>query len=631
MTFFFLQHALSLVSFEIVTLQRLRISPNTVKHCCAAISRCCSSFLVHHPSSSLHFPLIALVPIIITMSSSIMNNLTAASPPTISGKPVSAATTANVVAAPKAVAPPHGVRSTAISRTSSTGVTSSPLVVKKMEAPVVTAAVVTETKPAAPQHGEPSKSRSLSHSSPVRVPTRLGQMHLTHGAVQSSLYSAASQNLIVHYYGIASDPLAFFNCSSTVGGRVIEQIYHQGYDRAGAAFLSKIHNVHNVTQSLCAVAALQESVQAAGVLLAQRHDFLNRVQRYCDEHKLQPLQYSTFWNKQIQAFRAAKTLCVFGKALVDQACHLLEETVVILKMPAKIQDPNKELTPTLVKDIARAIGSTFQLWPSYKIAGCFGLYKKEQILNLEPEVVHAILSELSACSYQKNPAFIQNIRNLKNQGHVDYRFSENRLLHGKWSLSSLRWLVVFYLGFPVGMDPKKTPTFEPAKNEEELPMAWRTAPPTKVQEMCVSIALDSAKNSATLARAVSEAPDQPSVEKKEGGKDVTSAKQPRKQMRKLPKKNKRRLESLDEQPKKTTKKAKKSQAGEKKGTAVESTSSAVVGAATATKESVEPPAMQKQQSEIVLDPLVDLPRESSLLMMEDVDQGTSSTKLGESF
>jgi hypothetical protein len=349
------------------------------------------------------------------------------------------------------------------------------------------------------------------------APTRLALAHIAHPLVHSMINSALQQNVMIHYYGLATDPLAFYD-SNTVGGHIIEKIHRWGYPHAAGSFLHGIRDTTDAAKSLYAVAALKETLRASDTLLTQRRDFFKVLQQ-----RPLPTNYPRALLKaQIDAYNQAQNLWAYGKQLADQACQLLDESVVFLTVPGRIQDPHKELTKTLIRTITRTSGMKFDSWPPARVAQCFGLSRKEQVMALDQDIAHSILVALADANYHHNPAFPKIVRNLKIVGCVSNKFSETRLLHGhKWSLSSLRWLIVMYLGISFKYNPSQShPPFTPKEKEEDHPPAWQTLPKTKENHILAAGTTTPKDKSrtditATLTRAVSEAPPehQPPIKK----------------------------------------------------------------------------------------------------------------------
>ncbi|KAG7356711.1 hypothetical protein IV203_001397 [Nitzschia inconspicua] len=479
----------------------------------------------------------------------------------------------------------------------------------KVQEPSISTSTGTVGTSTAPKQQASRNRRIVSSTLPSPAPSLLGAMYLGDSRTQTVLHNASTLNIQAFYYGLATDPLSYFN-AHTIGGRIISSIYRNGFNAAGTSFLKDIYKVTNATKSLCAVAALRESVHAAQTLLEQRRDFFRRLQKYCQDYHMDPPDSSPLWKSQIEAHQTAKMLCTYGITLSNIASDILQENIIIVQMPAKIQDPVKELTPELVKDIAQAVGMKFTSWPSTKIAGCFGLTKKDQVLALKADVARAILVELAGNSYIRNPAFIENIRNLKSKGCVHPNLSECRLLHGRRSVSSLRWLVIMYLGIPFKVD-SDTPPFEPVEKDENLPLAWQTEALTKFQQALASGkfpifgSTSDGSKSATLTRAVSEAPQEM--------QQMQMQQQVETEIQSQIRKNKR----MDTHEGNHPPKKKRNISNDGKKETDDGTTDLPVSTV---KQPVDAPAMlhDQQQSDIFIDPLLDLPPKFSLFDYVDM-------------
>lgn len=451
----------------------------------------------------------------------------------------------------------------------------------------------------------PPRANTYRYIAPA--PTHEGVLHLGDRQVQAALHRASSQNMQVFFAGLATDPLSYFDAMSR-GGRIICAIHRHGYDAIEKTFLTLAQTPVAGEQSMMSVGALETAIQQARTLLVQRRDFLGRYQKYCSQQRMEPSASWPFWFAQINAYQQAKMLCDFGELLTNKARQIWRQKLFFLPLQSqpKIDDPVTQLNVATVEEIGASVGMKFRSWNSHEVAKAFGLTTKEQVFALHGKVIPAILNELSRYSYNRNPAFVNCVRTLKEKKCVSPNLYENRMLYGpKWSLSSLRWLLIIYLGIPFTMK-EGTPLFEPKQKEDDLPPAWRTASLKKVQQdfdsgiLVPTVGSDTMASgklsTSTLARVVSSVP---ASTQQPGRKTVANTKPKRQLPIKKRKKTKQSTEAAENDQRPTKKKTKKDRKEVQKTGKICSEIKLQEWSAVANPSPL--------LSEVVIDPLVDLP------------------------
>jgi hypothetical protein len=139
----------------------------------------------------------------------------------------------------------------------------------------------------------------------------------------------------------------------------------------------------------------------------------------------------------------------------------------------------KGLTPMIAESIGMSLRPNYiTAWPPHRISKHFGLSNKDDVMGLSRDVGIAILHSIT--DYSKNGHFKDNVNRLKKDGTLHENFFTSKILCNKFfSISTVRWLIMFYLEIP-GFDDNNlsvnTPPFEVKTKESDHPKVWKTTP-----------------------------------------------------------------------------------------------------------------------------------------------------------
>jgi hypothetical protein len=366
-----------------------------------------------------------------------------------------------------------------------------------------------EGRPSAPTDTIDTSSQPFSLRPPPHSPQAIFD-DFTHSA-------ASSCNALVRCFGPATNPLSYFD-PSTEGGQLIFEFYHDPCpstttDRYLQYILQPGYEDICRRQAHALTFALQASFSLIQIRKEQlHHDFLllsastsgpdvdssfsassphrkssgtgdsssgaaSAVPLACTPNSPSPFgevsedAYNLF-HAQLWALNQAEQLWQWVDFIAQESLRVLDSKAGAPLYPVAPYN----ITSSLAQTIARKIPVT-SLHPSI-IASHFGLRSMDDVLKLEGKnVLYSILEGIQ--DYCKNPHFKANIARLKKMGILPADFVTTKLhFSHSMGLSTLRWLLMFYLEIP-GFDRNKGILFEFKRKESDLPPHWRTVPSSK--------------------------------------------------------------------------------------------------------------------------------------------------------
>lgn len=184
-----------------------------------------------------------------------------------------------------------------------------------------------------------------------------------------------------------------------------------------------------------------------------------------------PPEAVKLFTSQSWALEQAELLWQWVDFIAHESLRILDTTTNDVK-PSVVVYPD-ELTPKIAREIAQTI--LVETWPPKIIARYFGFRSMEDVKKLEGKrVMYTILNNIQG--YCKNPHFKVNIARLKKMGILSQTFDSTKVCDSPYvSVSTLRWLLMFYLEIP-GFDEKKNSTFRLEKYEDRHSPDWKTVP-----------------------------------------------------------------------------------------------------------------------------------------------------------
>lgn len=369
------------------------------------------------------------------------------------------------------------------------------------------------TKTGGPPLQHPDAHSQTFSAPPPSVPPQLIDDY-SHNA-------ASSCNALVRCFGPATNPLSYFD-QSTEGGRLIFDFYHDPcpsttMDRYLQYVLQPGYEHIYRRQAYSMTFALQASYPLIQIRKAQLHqDFLLLSASATGPNSASSFSASSLNNERGRAGKSASfeasaapmTLTPNEASNVEDvsedAFNLFHGQLWALNqaeqlwqwvdftsqealrlLDAKTGTGSPRVYPTAValapynitRSMALTIAQTIPITTCHPtiIASQFGLLSMEDVLKVDGKnVLFSILEGIQ--EYCKNPHFKDNIARLKKMGILPDSFDTRRLYFSQhMSLSTLRWLIMFYLEIP-GFDKNEGSLFEIKKKEGEHPPQWRTVP-----------------------------------------------------------------------------------------------------------------------------------------------------------
>jgi hypothetical protein len=135
------------------------------------------------------------------------------------------------------------------------------------------------------------------------------------------------------------------------------------------------------------------------------------------------------------------------------------------------------------------------------------LTTKEDVMGLKKATAYALLQGVQ--NYAQNPSFLETCKRLRSVGLIGNSIPSDRVLcSAKFSLSSLRWLIIFYFEIPGFFDMCKMTPFDVKRNESDHPSEWQTVihevkTKARTNNGTVNATLETETSCLSLTRAVS--------------------------------------------------------------------------------------------------------------------------------
>jgi hypothetical protein len=379
-------------------------------------------------------------------------------------------------------------------------------------------------------HGDQSSKtmgarQSVQLVDPPSQTFSVAQSTVPHQIMDDFTHDAASScNALVRCFGPATNPLSYFD-PSTEGGKLIFDFYHDPCpstttDRYLQYIVQPGYEEIGRRQAYSMTFALQTSYPLILIRKAQLHqDFLllsastpmspdsaasfSASPHYerCETGNSASFEASdvtmtsttahpvssnvgdasedafNLFHGQLWALNQAEQLWQWVDFISQEALRLLNSNTVTDSTRschnAAAAPAPYNITRSMVLQIAQTIPIT-TCHPTI-IASQFGLLSMDDVLKVtNKNVLYSILESIQ--DYYKNPHFKVNIARLKKMGILQQSFVTNRLeFTTSMSVSTLRWLIMFYLEIP-GYDKNKGSLFELKKKEADHHPQWRTNP-----------------------------------------------------------------------------------------------------------------------------------------------------------